>query len=159
MEKEKSICKCIRCREVKGKSFSWDDAEIFVRTYRASGGLEHFISVEHVTDHVLYGFIRLRYNDPTNKKRLNCLNNCALIRELHVYGLALPLDDSKSNTEMIESYQHQGFGRKLLAWAEEMAIKDGFNKIAVISGVGVREYYRKFGYELIDGYMVKYLSK
>ncbi len=32
-------------------------------------------------------------------------------------------------------------------------------RIAVIAGVGVREYYRKLGYSLEDEYMVKYLGE
>ena len=32
-----------------------------------------------------------------------------------------------------------------------------FKKIAVISGIGVREYYRKLGYKLENEYMVKKL--
>ena len=42
--------------------------------------------------------------------------------------------------------------------AERIAREEhGSTKLAVISGVGTRHYYRKLGYELEDTYMVKYL--
>jgi elongator complex protein 3 len=40
--------------------------------------------------------------------------------------------------------------------AEKITKKEfGLNKIAVISGVGVRDYYRKLGYRLENTYMIK----
>ena len=39
--------------------------------------------------------------------------------------------------------------------AEEIARTNGKDKIIVISGVGVRGYYRKIGYEQEGPYMVK----
>jgi hypothetical protein len=39
--------------------------------------------------------------------------------------------------------------------AEEIAWFSNHNSIAVISGIGVRDYYRKNGYELSGTYMVK----
>ncbi|MDH5401038.1 MAG: GNAT family N-acetyltransferase, partial [Candidatus Heimdallarchaeota archaeon] len=86
---------------------------------------------------------------------IEALRGAALVRELHVYGSSLPLSDNfKEN-----SYQHQGFGNKLLIWAEQLARDEGYDKIAIISGVGVREYYRKFDYKLQDVYMIKSLSE
>ena len=42
-----------------------------------------------------------------------------------------------------------------MAEAERLAKKSGYKKIAVISGIGVRGYYRKLGYRLQGTYMVK----
>ena len=53
--------------------------------------------------------------------------------------------------------QHKGFGRKLLMKAENIARKAGKKKMVIISGVGVRGYYRKFGYKKQGPYMVKNL--
>ena len=53
------------------------------------------------------------------------------------------------------SYQHKGYGKNLILKAEEIAKLNGFNKIAIIAGTGVRNYYKKFGYNLVDTYMVK----
>ncbi|XP_057244314.1 elongator complex protein 3-like, partial [Malurus melanocephalus] len=55
-------------------------------------------------------------------------------------------------------FQHQGFGMLLMEEAERIALEEhGSWKIAVISGVGTRNYYRKIGYELEGPYMVKRL--
>lgn len=81
------------------------------------------------------------------------LKNSALIREVHTYGKLTELDRKSS-----ESPQHIGLGKKLLKEAERITTKEfGLKKIAVISGVGVRGYYRKFGYRLQDTYMMKNL--
>jgi ELP3 family radical SAM enzyme/protein acetyltransferase len=166
------MCRCIRCREVKTKQFSWDQARLFIRTYRASGGVEYFISIESHDEHVLYGFVRLRFNgEGFEKKRLGPLNSedanatnggvrgvaggVALIRELHVYGAIVKVNSSLGEGD--ERAQHSGIGKRLMAEAERIALDAGYSKIAVISGVGVRNYYRKLGYSLDPqfGYMLK----
>jgi len=83
---------------------------------------------------------------------LDILNDAALIRELHVYS---NLSDVGNNID--ESYQHKGYGKKLVMEAEKIAINNGYHKIAIISGTGVRNYYRNIGYVLRDTYMVKSL--
>ena len=77
------------------------------------------------------------------------LKDSALIRELHVYGLMVPHNSNKKAT------QHFGFGKRLLKAAEHIAMDNNFNKISVISGIGVTEYYKKRGYKLQDHFMVK----
>ena len=42
--------------------------------------------------------------------------------------------------------QHLGYGKRLIQKAESISSEKGFSKIAVIAGVGVRNYYRKLGY-------------
>jgi len=141
-------CRCIRCREVghKLKEFRESDFEEVVRKYKASDGVEYFISYEDVSNDALIGFIRLRFPD---NPFIETLKDTALIRELHVYGKALKIGDTEE-----KAFQHRGFGAKLLECAEQIA-KEKFDRIAVISGVGVREYYRKFGYGKEFEYMVK----
>jgi elongator complex protein 3 len=80
------------------------------------------------------------------------LQNAAIVRELHVYGKSLGIGE-KGN-----AIQHKGLGKRLMQKAEEIARKEGMKKIAVISGVGAREYYRKIGYKLEGSYMVKNLN-
>ena len=56
-------------------------------------------------------------------------------------------------------YLWQGYGTLLMEEAEQIAHEEQRStKIAVISGVGTRHYYRKLGYELEGPYMVKSLA-
>ncbi len=142
-------CRCIRCREVGHRGLKAEavkDAELVVRRYKASKGVEFFISYEIPEYDALIGFVRLRF---PHKPFIEAIENCALIRELHVYGKAIPIGAKESN-----AFQHRGFGERLLKTAEEIA-KERFDEVAVISGVGVREYYRRFGYRKRFEYMVK----
>jgi elongator complex protein 3 len=75
------------------------------------------------------------------------------VRELHVYGSMVQPGESAGK----EQWQHRGYGEELLAHAEETARAAGYEKIAVTSGVGVRDYYRKFGYGREGPYMTKKL--
>lgn len=76
---------------------------------------------------------------------------CSIVRELHVYGTAVAVHARDAS-----KYQHQGYGSLLMAEAERIAIEEhGSERLAVISGVGTRHYYRKLGYELLGPYMAK----
>jgi elongator complex protein 3 len=140
-------CRCIRCREVKDIDLK-DEPKIIIREYEASHGKEFFISME--ADDKILGFARLRL--PPRSLHTVITLKSALIRELHVYGRALAIGSSDK-----EKSQHKGIGRKLMQKAEEIARQNGKDKMIVISGVGVREYYRKLGYEREGPYMVKIL--
>ena len=72
----------------------------------------------------------------------------AIIRELHVYGTAAAIGDEGK-------VQHKGLGKQLLAKAEDLAKKAGKDKMVVIAGIGVKEYYQKLGYEKEGPYVVK----
>ena len=150
MRRNKWGCECIRCREVKGNRVALDTIEFHCETYRASGGDEYHLSYD--TDKYLIGFLRLRLPDSgvSGDTVLPCIRGCALIRELHVYS---NLNDVGNTIE--GSLQHRGFGKQLVAKAEEIAKERGYRKIAIISGTGVRGYYKKLGYHLIDTYMTK----
>ena len=141
LKKQKGFaCKCIRCREVRGDYRPKEKLYLFKQEYKASGGKEIFLSYENKTKTRLYSLLRLR------------VLNDAIIREVHTYGQLHPLNKSAV------SPQHKGLGKKLVKEAEKIATKLGFKKIAVISGVGAREYYRRLGYRLKNTYMVKPLS-
>lgn len=162
MKKRGLECKCIRCREVKDQSKLYDlkKAVLNVQSYNASDGLEYFISFDSPDKKVLYGFIRLRvdYEEEVKISTFPELYNCALIRELHVYGTVKPVYDKTRETSIV---QHFGFGKRLVSKAEEIALEHGYKRIAVISGVGVRDYYRSIGYNLDSGvgeYMIKELK-
>lgn len=155
MKKRGLECKCIRCREVKDRVSDKEmkNAVINVQTYRASDGIEYFISYTSSDHKILYGFIRLRVSHKENNYFPE-LNGCALIRELHVYGALKAVYDKSDNNVV----QHYGFGKKLIAKAEIIAKSFGYKKVAIISGVGVRNYYRSVGYNLEGSYMVKELN-
>lgn len=148
-QKYNPVCRCIRCREPQGKSVNWDNIQINVNEYQASNGTEFFISAEDPQNDILIGFCRLRF--PSQFLRQEITPNSALIRELHVYGTATAIGDEGM-------VQHKGFGKKLMQKAEEIAKKHNKNKIVVISGVGVREYYKKIGYKKEGPYMVKEIA-
>lgn len=191
-------CRCIRCREVgdiggrghmgaaktlKGRKQRdarsthlaalqlAQSAELTVRTYDASGGVEHFISFETPDERMaLCGFVRLRITDSAGscgkKVAFDELRGAALVRELHVYGqleASGRREGVEEAAEQIEaSAQHMGFGRRLMLHAERMAWRAGRRRVAVISGIGTRNYYRRLGYELADGpggFMVKELDR
>ena len=152
-------CKCIRCREVKGNQVPPDNIKLNIEKYRASGGDEYHISFDtNCEKNYLIGFLRLRLARSVrlaglaeeDAMILPSIKGCALIRELHVYS---NLNDVGNSIE--GSLQHKGYGRQLVAKAEEVAKENGYRKVAIISGTGVRGYYKKLGYQLIDTYMIK----
>lgn len=88
------------------------------------------------------------------------LVGAGLVRELHVYG-QLVLTATKGRTGPINDPQHTGYGRTMMAHAEWLAAKAGCDRVAVISGIGARGYYRKLGYDLdtgAGGFMIKRLG-
>jgi ELP3 family radical SAM enzyme/protein acetyltransferase len=149
MKKNNWSCQCIRCREVGNNIINPEDVKLNILEYDASDGKEYFISYE--TDKYLIGFIRLRLSK-NNENRLDILKDMALIRELHVYS---NLNNVGNNID--ESMQHKGYGKKLVFEAEKIALENGYTKMAIISGTGVRNYYKKLGYELHETYMIKQL--
>jgi len=138
MKKENWQCQCIRCREIKDINIK-ESLRLFKEEYNASQGKEIFLSFEDKKRKHLYSLLRLRITDQ------------AIIRELHTYGQALSINEKKDLT------QHKGLGKKLIEEAEKITKKHKINKISVISGVGVRGYYKKIGYKLKNDYMVKNL--
>ena len=156
MEKEGHRCRCIRCREARDLNLNFKHSKLIRRDYYASGGKEVFLSFEDTEKDRLFAFLRLRLplNNIYDRKDVSSflqkpLRDAALIREIHTYGQLTPLG------QKLGAVQHYGLGRKLVKEAENIARQAGYKKIAVISGIGVREYWRSFGYRLNDTYMVK----
>lgn len=148
----KVSCPCIRCREIKLTKIS-GEIEFKLTEYESSEGLEYFIECIDGTDQLL-GFVRLRIPVHLLKKEkffIPEIAGAALIRELHVYGKQIKLGSKGS-------VQHTGLGKLLLEKAEDIARENDAKKIAVISGIGVREYYKKLGYKLDGEYMIKNLD-
>jgi len=127
LQQKKVNCSCIRCREIREESFDVKKTKLIRRNYQASSGTEILLSFE--VNKKLISLLRLR------------LDENATVRELHTFGEEIGIAKSGNS-------QHRGFGKKLIAEAERVAKKSGFEKLRIISGVGVREYYRKLGYRL-----------
>ncbi len=154
MKKQGIKCKCIRCREVKENYNPKEKIYLFREDYEASEGKEIFLSYENKTRTQLYSLLRLRIPSPSEHCVLPVLKNVAIIREVHTYGQLLPIADRDRIS--VGSPQHRGMGKQLIREAEKIAKQEfKLKKIAVISGIGAREYYRKLGYKLKDTYMVK----
>lgn len=159
MDNDGSLCQCIRCKEVKSTHVPSDNKFILMdRQYEASGGIEHFISVESIDNKIIYGFVRLRFCDPCIEVFPELLG-CALIRELHVYGL-LATSENQQNKSFKSNNQHKGIGKLLMSKAEETSKGKKYKRIVVIAGEGTRNYYRKLGYDALPGkgrFMIKLL--
>jgi len=154
-------CRCIRCREV-GLKMAKDQTgklkpdvkaiQLNRIDYEANGGQEVFLSFEDTTNDLLIGFLRLR-KPSAGAHRPEINEGAAGIRELHVYGPMVEIGEKAS-----EKWQHRGYGKELLEEAERVAGEEwGLDKIRVISGIGVRGYYRKSGYKRVGPYMGKKL--
>ena len=170
--REKGLkCKCIRCREVRDRDSPDgtvpEKLYLFREDYPASGGKEIFLSFESIkadkrrlstpinADRKLYALLRLRIPSQFFQKKkhsFKILDDAAIIREVHTYGQMVPVGEKSL------SPQHRGLGKKLIKIAEGITKKEfGVKKIAVISGIGVRNYWRNLGYKLKDTYMIKQL--
>ncbi|MDD5726238.1 MAG: tRNA uridine(34) 5-carboxymethylaminomethyl modification radical SAM/GNAT enzyme Elp3 [Patescibacteria group bacterium] len=164
MKKRGVQCVCLRCREVGhvAGDHTGDKTQVFEERYENAGGTEVFLSVENEDRSAVFAFLRMRLPlsptlSPTDAgereiiySAFPILKGAAIIRELHTYGTALNIDQRDPLAA-----QHKGYGRLLMQKAEEMAAAEGFSHMAVISGLGVREYYKMLGYQKQDTYMVK----
>lgn len=152
-----TTCRDVRTREVgiqeihhKVKPY---EVELIRRDYVANGGWETFISYEDPAQDILIGLLRLRKCSKATF-RPELFGRCSIVRELHVYGSVVPVSSRDPS-----KFQHQGFGVLLMEEAERIAKEEhGSVKIAVISGVGTRNYYRKLGYQLEGPYMTKSIT-
>ncbi len=142
-------CSEIRCREVGRKG--GEKFEMMRRDYVASRGREVFLSYEDKDYDSIAAFLRLRL--PSEHAHRPEMQDAAIVRELKVFGKEVPVGEREK-----EAWQHRGFGRSLMEEAERIAREEsGASRMVVISGVGVRNYYRKLGYERLGPYMAKKL--
>ncbi|MFW9970858.1 MAG: tRNA uridine(34) 5-carboxymethylaminomethyl modification radical SAM/GNAT enzyme Elp3, partial [Candidatus Odinarchaeota archaeon] len=155
-------CKCIRCREYgisKRKTIidekSFDDIKLYRYDYNASQGKEIFLSYENKKENYLIGYLRLR--KPSEFAHRTELNDgkTMIVREVKVVGELVP-KDSKPNS--IAQIQHRGYGKLLMENAEKISLEDfNANKLAVISGIGARDWFYQMGYKLDGVYVSKLL--
>lgn len=148
LKEQGGACACIRCREV-GRAMGdrpHGEPDIRVEEYGSSGGKEAFISIED--GDVLYGFVRLRFPSPKAHRPEIKHIDVAIIREVRVLGHSVPIGKRVDGRS-----QHTGLGLRLMRRAEEIARERGSSRILVMSGIGVRDYFRKLGYSLNGPYM------
>jgi len=128
----------IRMREIGFNKNTDENVKLKIIKYDASNGKEFFLEFVNDED-ILFGLLRLRIS-----------RGKSIVRELHIYGRAVKLGEKSGLNS-----QHKGIGKLLMEKAEEITRQNKIKKISVISGIGVREYYKKIGYELEGNYMVK----
>jgi len=144
MADEGKKCNCLRCREIGHQTkLDWSKEKIkfFVDIYESSDGIEYFLSFENAKRDAVLAFCRLRIDKNGVYP--------AFIRELHVYGQSVKIAQRKKGAS-----QHLGLGKKLMQAAIKLCKQNKIPRLAVISGVGVRDYYRKLGAKLENTYMV-----
>jgi elongator complex protein 3 len=154
------VCHCIRCREVgqqlmkNGAIPETDQIRLHRTTYDASGGKEIFISFEDPSQKVLVGYLRLRIPGADTHRPEIAGHNTAIIRELHVFGPTVPV-----GTKQESAFQHKGYGSRLIAEAERIATGEyDRTKMVVISALGTKNYYARFGYGHDGPYMSRPLN-
>lgn len=150
------VCRDVRTREVGIQEIhnkvKPENVELIRRDYYANGGWETFISYEDPRQDILIGLLRLR-KCGSSTFRPELKGGCSIVRELHVYGSVVPIHFRDPN-----KFQHQGYGTLLMEEAARIAKEEhGSKKLAIIAGVGTRNYYRKLGYEVDGPYMSKML--
>lgn len=150
MRRRGTVCRCVRCREVRGQEVVPSDLVQHDLAYMADGAEEHFLSFVTSDDRIA-GFLRLSLPEPTSPDTgLPELEGAAIIREVHVYGQSLEVGVERNGAA-----QHAGLGTRLVEEAERICQDRGFKNLAVISAVGTRMYYLNRGYARGKLFMVK----
>ena len=155
LQERNGRCRDVRAREVGiteiREKVRPDRVQLVRRDFAADDGWETVLSYEDVDKDILIGLVRLRAPGDTFRDELQ---GASLVRELHVYGQVVPIEQKD-----LSKFQHKGYGTQLMREAERITQEEhGAKKLAVISGIGVRDYYRKLGYKLEGAYMVKYFD-
>ncbi|GAB4527044.1 MAG: hypothetical protein OHK0046_44470 [Anaerolineae bacterium] len=129
----------IRAREVGQRKINREDLRLDELWYASSSSDEVFL--QFITEERdIAGFLRLSL--PKDAPITPELADAAMIREVHVYGQAVGIGESAEGRA-----QHLGLGTTLIERAVEIAGERGYTRLAVISAIGTREYYRKRGFE------------
>jgi elongator complex protein 3 len=148
-------CRCIRCREIRGQKVDPESVQLVDEQYLSAHTSEHFLQFVTAEDKIA-GYLRLSLpsrNAPDVTASLPDLKGAAIIREVHVYGQSLGL-----GRELAGAAQHIGLGTQLLDRAAQIATQHGYQRMAVISAVGTRQYYRSRGFIHGDLYQIQNLA-
>jgi len=156
-------CNCIRCREygikkerILNRENSPHNLTLYREDYEASQGTEVFLSYENKIEGYLVGYLRLRKpSELAHRPELND-GNTMIVREVKVVGELVPRDSKPKRDTQI---QHKGYGKMLMEKAEDISTEDfDAKKLAVISGIGVRNWFYELGYKLDGVYVSKFLK-
>jgi elongator complex protein 3 len=170
LKKSGNKCNCIRCREYGFsknvdneiiEELSFEDIkkikniQLCRLDYEASQGNEIFLSYENKKENYIIGYLRLRKpSEFAHRPELND-GKTMIVREIKVVGELVPKD---LKPDRMTQMQHRGFGKLLMENAEKIALEDfDAKKIAVISGIGARDWFYALGYELDGQYVSKKL--
>ena len=152
MAKRGTKCRCIRCREAGHIANKEDrlptDVKLQRKEYPSAGGTEHFLSFEDAAGDIIVGFAR--YRVPSELAHRPEVKDSLILRELKVFGTEVPIGEHREGL-----HQHHGFGTRLVEEGEALARSLGRKRVVVTAGVGVRNYYRKLGYERLGPYVAK----
>ena len=130
----------IRMREIAGADITRDGLRLDVVSYATATSDERFL--QWVTDEGrIAGFCRLSLPNAASQPLCPTPLGTAMIREVHVYGRVASLGTSEAG-----GAQHAGLGKALIEEACRQAREAGYARIAVISAVGTRHYYRGLGF-------------
>ena len=146
-------CICTRCREIRNFKLSDNTEKILfiIRKYISSVWDEYFISWENSYWYLIW-FVRLLLPYKRNTINISGLwENTAILRELHVYW-----KQEKIWSKWIKA-QHTWFGKKLIFLSEQISKLNWYEKLSIISWIGVRGYYKNLWYILENTYMIKIL--
>jgi len=139
----------IRAREIRRQPVQSAALHIDCQRYASSIGEEIFLQAI-TAERAIAGFLRLSLPAHEHAPLLEDLRGCAMVRELHVYGLALGIGQARAGHA-----QHSGLGTRLLQRAAQLARAAGYADLAVISAVGTRAYYRQRGFTDGELYQVR----
>jgi len=162
LKENNQTCKCIRCREygiTKKKEIidekSFEDIKLYRLDYEASLGNEVFLSFENKLEEYLVGYIRLRKpSEYAHRPELND-GKTMIVREIKVVGELVPRNIKPNRYSQI---QHRGYGKLLMENAERISFEEfDVKKLAVISGIGARDWFYEMGYKPDGVYVSKFL--
>lgn len=131
----------LACRDIRSREIKRDPPAMLrrrVHEYATSAGTEIFLE-EVTNDDRIVAFLRLCL--PDRPSFVDELGRSAIIREVHVYGTVVGIDEERTDRP-----QHGGLGRALIEEARSIANGRGYDRMAVISAVGTRAYYRRLGF-------------
>lgn len=154
----------IRAREIRRRRVAPDTLVLDEVGYRTSVGDEVFLQlITPDEDRAIAAFLRLTLPDRSSGGDSSDgdssggdpplfaeLGGAAIIREVHVYGQAVEIGRGAGGKA-----QHAGLGGRLIERAVEIAAARSYPRLAVISAVGTRVYYRQRGFVDAGLYQVR----